>query len=152
MIVHHIHVYTSKPHRKSRRFVISSSDIIQGLSGVLLGSSLSCASVKEGAANECSTISAWTSVSRSPMGPKERTKWPLGYTESTSQKSIRTTILRVLNEVKGHLVILAFQRSTVHVNKNTNDIHACDLASYQLVVYWYVSWVHGNPKARQWPE
>ena len=53
-VVYGVH---QQPHRKSRRFTISSSDITQGFSGVLLGSSLSCASVKEGAASECSTIS-----------------------------------------------------------------------------------------------
>ena len=80
-------------YRRSRLFAISSSVITQGFSGVLLGSSFSWASVKEGAARECSTIRAWISVSRLPIGPRERTKWPLGYMESTSQKSIRTTIL-----------------------------------------------------------
>lgn len=80
-------------HRKSRLFAISASDITQGLSVVLVGSSFSCASVNEGAARVCSTIKAWTSVSRSPMGPNERTKCPLGYIEFTSHKSILTTIL-----------------------------------------------------------
>ena len=88
-------------YRKSRLFAISSSDITQGLSGVLLGSSLSWASVKEGTANECSTIKAWTSVSRSPIGPNEWTKWPFGYIESTSQWSILTTILWAVNRMSG---------------------------------------------------
>lgn len=44
---------------------------------------------------------------------------------------------------------------TIRTERNnlfTNNVHACDLASCQLAVYWSVSLVYGNPKAQQWPE
>ena len=111
---------------------ISCSSITQGSARSFLGISRSWPSVKGSVSKECSTKITDVSVSRSPIGPRERIKCPHGYTESVFQLSILTTILIIkrqqqLTNMLGEILRLQYSigrfrtdASSKKVNKKTN--------------------------------